>query len=98
MLGMSVAAAAERGSPDVIQRRAEEYNNRENAAVEQAKERVKEGSEGWDVGDGGVKLGGGEGVGDGVKRANAGKTVDGFVPWQGSETGLYTENGYPLNI
>lgn len=95
---MAVASAAERGSPDVAMRRGEEMARREDAAVIEAKERVKDGAEGWEVvgfGDGqegGVKIGG-DVLADGKK-----ENKKGFVPWQGSETGLYTENGYPLNV
>lgn len=93
LLAMTVASAAERGKPEVTQRRDEEMARRESVAVEEAKERVRDGTEGWSDGeDGGVRVGG---AGKGQGKAKGGQD---FVPWQGSETGFYTENGYPLNV
>ena len=105
LLAMAIASAVERGSPEVSQRRTEEVARRESVAVEEAKERVKEGAEGWDVNEdkdeGGMKAGRSNGAAEGKGKGKGGKggqAAQGFVPWQGSETGLYTENGYPLNI
>ena len=94
LLAMAVASAAERGLPEIAQRRDEELARREIVAIEEAKERVKDGAEGWSDGeqDGGVKVEAGEEKGQAQGRAQ------GFVPWQGSETGMYTENGFPLNV
>lgn len=91
---MAVASATDRGKPEVSQRRQEELARRENVAAEEAKERVRDGAEGWNVGngeEGGVNVGAGNGH---MAKQNA----QGFVPWQGSETGFYTENGYPLDV
>lgn len=100
LLALAVTSAVERGSPDVAMRRTEEMTKREDIAIAEARERVKDGAEGWEIvglgsdEEGGVKLGGDEvECGKGKKEAK-----QGFVPWQGSETGFYTENGYPLNV
>lgn len=93
LLAMAVASATDRGKPEVSQRRMEELARRESVAVEEAKDGVRDGAEGWNLSDGeagGVKIG--------EKGKTAKQNAQGFVPWQGSETGLYTENGYPLNI
>lgn len=97
---MAVASAVERGSPDVAIRRGEEMEKRESEAVADAKERVKDGAEGWEVVGLGSEEEGGMKIDTGESGAGKGKKKDkqGFVPWQGSETGFYTENGYPLNV
>lgn len=101
LLAMALASASERGSAEVSQRRTEELARRESAAVEEAKERVKEGAEGWEVRyrvDEKVEVAGEQQVGANGNKDGGNAKPRGFVPWQGSETGLYTENGYPLNI
>ena len=93
LLAMAVASAAERGSPDVVRRRVEEMTRRESVAVEEARERVRDGGEGWDLGAEQTTSGN---LGSSTE-AN-GKAEGSFVPWQGRGTELYTENGYPLNV
>lgn len=96
LLAMAVASATERGNPEVVQRRVEEMTKREKAVVEEAKERVKDGAEGWDLG--GERAGVDVNEESNVQKGQGEAENGGFIPWQGSETGLYTENGYPLNV
>lgn len=85
LLAMCVTAAAERGSTEAVQKRAEELERRERVAVEEARERVREGAEGWgDVeGGGGVMVEGENDKKDGAGgkgEAKAGGRDTGFVP------------------
>lgn len=60
MLAICVKAASDRGSEEQRKKHDENMQKRTETAVEQAKQRVQDGSEGWETAendDGGVALG-----------------------------------------
>ena len=87
-LAIAVSDAAESNKDERHQEAAEK---RVEAAVEQAKERVKDDSEGWDVEEGGVALATHAGT-------NGSDEREVYGPPRPSANGLYTMGGAPLDV